>query len=121
MMSQRSFYLLALEQGQAEAETIPEAEAQDSAGATVHWVACPDLPGAYEEGPTPAAARERLIVLARRIIAEHRMRDDPLAPEIAVQAAAPPPRDDLLIVAVDAADIEEARRAPLLLIEQPEP
>jgi hypothetical protein len=101
--------------------TLETGEARDDAGASVAWAACPDLPGAYEEAPTADAARAALRDLARRIIAEHLVREDPLDPDI---AAAPTPaaeRPDLLVVAVGDEDIEEARRAPLLMIEQPEP
>lgn len=92
-------------------------------GAPVAWATCPALPGAYEEEATPAAARAALADLARRIIAEHLLRADPLGPEIAVtdRADAARERDDLLVVAVGEADIAEARSTPLLIVEQPEP
>lgn len=105
------YYRLALETG----------EARDDAGAPVAWAACPALPGAYEEAPTAAGARAALRDLARQIIAEHLVREDPLDPEIAVAATPAAERADLLVVALGDADIEEARRAPLLMIEQPEP
>jgi hypothetical protein len=96
-------------------------EAMDDAGRPVSWVACPALPGAYEEAASADAARERLATLARQIIAEHVARDDPLDPEIAVGDRPPPARDGLLVVPISDADVEEARNAPLLMIEQPEP
>ena len=96
-------------------------EAVDDAGRPVSWVACPALPGAYEEAPSADAARERLATLARQIIAEHVARDDPLDPEIAVGDRPLPARDGLLVVPISDADVEEARNAPLLMIEQPEP
>ncbi len=105
------YYSLRLETG----------EAVDDAGQPVTWIACPDLPGAYEEGASADAARERLVALARHIIAEHVAREDPLDPEIAVGDRPPPTSDDLLVVPISDADVEEARNAPLLTIEQPEP
>lgn len=105
------FYSLRVETG----------EAVDDAGRPVNWVACPALPGAYEEAASTEAARERLAALARRIIAEHVARDDPLDPEIAVGVRPPPARHDLLVVPLSDADVEEARNAPLLVVEQPEP
>lgn len=105
------YYRLALEMG----------EAPDDAGTPVVWAACPALPGAYEEAPTAAGARAALRDLARRIIAEHLMREDPLDDEIVAAATPAAERDDLLVVAVGDADIEEARNAPQLIIEQPEP
>ena len=105
------YYLLPIETG----------DAVDDAGHLVNWASCPAIPGAYEEAATPDAARERLASLARRIIAEHLVRDDPLDPDIAVGDHSPPPSDGLLAVAVTEADLEAARTAPLLTIEQPEP
>ena len=105
------YYLLTMEAG----ETL------DDDGQPVHWAACPALPGAYEEGPSAGSARERLVALARRIVAEHLMRDDPLDPEITVADHPVAARDDLLVVGVSDADVEQARRAPRLLVEQPEP
>ena len=96
-------------------------EAVDDTGRPVNWAACPALPGAYEEAASADAARERLVTLARHIIAEHVARDDPLDPEIAVGDRPPPARDTLLVVPISDADVEEARNAPLLTIEQPEP
>jgi hypothetical protein len=93
----------------------------DDAGRPVSWVACPALPGAYEEAASADAARERLAALARHINAEHGVRDDPPDPEIAVGDRPPPARDGLLVVPISDADVEEARNAPLLMIEQPEP
>lgn len=113
-MQATRYYHLALTTGQS----------VDDRGAPVAWAACEDLPGAYEEGPTSEAARRAVHDLVRRIIAEHIVRDDPLDPVITatthVEAdhAADPTR---LVVAVSAMDIEEARNAPLLYIEQPEP
>lgn len=105
------YYLLELESGAALSD----------AGVPVAWAACPALPGAYEEAPTPAEAREQLRRLARWIVAEHLMRDDPLDPDIVMSDGPQPARDDLLVLTVSDADIEEARRAPLLTIEAPEP
>jgi hypothetical protein len=45
------YYHLALETG----------DALSDEGAPVAWAACPDLPGAYEEAPTAAEARARLL------------------------------------------------------------
>jgi hypothetical protein len=105
------YYELAIETGEALGED----------GAPVAWAACPALPGAYEEAGTAVAARGELLTLVRRIIAEHLAREDPLDPEIGVAAAPGPERGGLLVVAVGEADIEEARRAPMLVVEQPEP
>ncbi|MDP9373813.1 MAG: hypothetical protein M3Q65_15440 [Chloroflexota bacterium] len=110
------YYHLALETG----------ETTDDAGGPVAWAACPALPGAYEEAPTLPAALDRLRDLTRRIIAEHLLRDDPLDPEIVVteRGGAAGERngaDGPLVVPVGDADVEEARAAPLLVIEQPEP
>lgn len=96
----------------------------DDDGAPVAWAACPDLPGAYEEAPTAEAARQALHDLARRILAEHLLRDDPLDPaikEVAREVAAPTDDPALLTIAVREGDLEAARNAPLLFIEQPEP
>ncbi len=100
---------------------IETGEAVDDAGRPVTWVACPTLPGAYEEAAGADAARERLATLARQIIAEHVAREDPLDPEITVGDRPPPARDGLLVDPISDADVEEARNAPLLMIEQPEP
>ena len=105
------YYELAIETGEALGED----------GAPVAWAACPALPGAYEEAGTAVAARGQLLTLARRIIAEHLAREDPLDPDIGVALAPSPERDGLLVVAVGEADVEEARRAPMLVVEQPEP
>ncbi len=105
------YYSLRLETG----------EAVDDTGRPVSWAACPALPGAYEEAASADAARERLATLVRHIIAEHVAREDPLDPEIAVGARPPATPDDLLVVPISDADIEQARNAPLLTIEQPEP
>ena len=105
------YYSLRLETG----------EAVDDGGRPVSWVACPALPGAYEEAANADAARERLATLARQIIAEHVAREDPLDPEIAVGDHPPSAGDGLLVVPISDADVEEARNAPLLMIEQPEP
>lgn len=95
-------------------------QAIDDAGNTVAWAACPDLPGAYDEAPTAAAARRALHDLARHIIAEHLVRADPLDPAIA-ETADPTDAPDSLTVAVRESDLETVRNAPLLYIEQPEP
>ena len=106
------YYHLALETG----------DALDDEGAPVSWATCPDLPGAYEEAPTAAEARARLHELARRIIAEHLMRDDPLDPAIVATPGPPPTASpETLAVAVTDADIETARATPMLVIEAPEP
>ncbi len=107
-----TYYHLALESG----DTL------DDDGAPVVWAACPDLPGAYEEAPTAAAARELLLALARRIIAEHVVREDPLDPAITVSATAPASdAATTLIVAVSDDDLKTAREAPMLVFEVPEP
>jgi hypothetical protein len=92
-------------------------------GASVAWAASPALPGAYAEAATSGAARAALADLSRRIIAEHLLRDDPLDPDIAITDHTGADRGgvDILVVAVGAADVEEARSTPLLVIEQPEP
>ena len=106
------YYHLALETG----------DALSDEGAPVAWAACPDLPGAYEEAPTAAEARERLLDIARRIVAEHLMRDDPLDPAITATDTLPTTDPgDTLIVAVTEDDIAAARAAPMLVIEVPEP
>lgn len=106
------YYQLALDTGTA----------QNDEGMLVAWVACPDLPGAYEEDTDEAAARDRLRDLARRIIAEHLVREDPL--DAAILTSAAPPEavaDSTLLVAVTDADLTAAREAPLLVFEVPEP
>lgn len=106
------YYHLALETG----DTLSDD------GAPVVWAACPDLPGAYEEAPTAAEARERLLTLARHILAEHLMRDDPLDPAIITTTTLPTTDPgDTLIVPITEADIAAARAAPMLVIEVPEP
>ena len=105
------YYCLALDEGAT----------TNDAGLGVRWAACPDLPGAYEEAADAAAAREAVRDLARRIIAEHLMRDDPLDPAIAVSDTAPDAATGVLVVAVTGADVAEARATPMLVIEQPEP
>ena len=107
-----TYYQLALETGTA----------HNDAGERVAWAACPDLPGAYEEADDEAAARDRLRDLARRIIAEHIVREDPLDAAILVSEDAPSPRTDTaLLVTVTEADLTAAREAPLLVFEVPEP
>jgi hypothetical protein len=107
-----SYYQLALETG----------DALSDEGAPVVWAACPDLPGAYEEAPTSAEARERLLALARHILAEHLMREDPLDPAITTIETLPTTDPgDALIVPITEADIAAARAAPMLVIEVPEP
>lgn len=106
--------------------TLQTGSAFDDSGGPVAWAACPALPGAYAEATTPPAAREELRALARRILAEHLMRDDPLDPEITIDYAAATALtgdhdQDLLVVAVSDADVEEVRQTPTLMIEQPEP
>ena len=114
-MPDTRFFRLALQTGQATADD----------GQSVAWAACEDLPGAYAEAPAPDEALRTLADLARRIIAEHLLRHDPLDPAIA--ATDHPGADQAirdgrhLTVAVRDADIKEARNAPLLFIEQPEP
>ncbi len=100
-------------------------QATDDDGRPVAWAACEDLPGAYAEAPAADEALRTLGELARRIIAEHLLRHDPLDP--AIVATDYPEADHVtrgarhLTVAVRDADIEEVRNAPLLFIEQPEP
>lgn len=105
------YYELPLETGQT----------RDDEGRPVTWVACPALPGAYEEAADPTTARARLRDLARRILAEHLLRDDPLDPAIARTEQPRAERDTLLRVAVSEADLVEAAAAPRLVVEQPEP
>ncbi len=102
---------------------VETGEAVDDAGRPVSWVACPALPGAYEEAASADAARERLATLARQIIAEHLLRDDALDPEIAVSEDASHVENGRgpLVVAVGDADLAEAHATPMLVIEQPEP
>ncbi len=107
-----SFFELAIETGIA----------QNDEGETVTWVACPDLPGAYEEAADEATARENLRDLVRRIIAEHLVREDPLDAAIIERGTPPDPLPPAtLLVAVTEADLTAAREAPLLVIEAPEP
>lgn len=96
-------------------------ETTDDAGLPVAWGTCPDLPGAYEEAPTPDEAVARLRTLARHIIAEHIVRADPLDPAIASSDAPMVDGADVLVVGLSDAEIEEVRALPLLSIEQPEP
>ena len=105
------FFLLTLETGRALGDD----------GEPTAWATCPNLPGAYEEGPTPDAALERLRALAHHIIAEHLVREDPLDPAIAVTSHPTPDQENRLVVGISDADIEAVRALPLLLIEQPEP
>lgn len=105
------YFLLALETGRALGDD----------GEPAAWATCPDLPGAYEEAPTPDEALARLRALARHIIAEHLVREDPLDPAIAVAATPPAADPGALVVTVSDADIEAVRALPLLMIEQPEP
>ncbi|HEY8598065.1 MAG TPA: hypothetical protein VIL85_06510 [Thermomicrobiales bacterium] len=106
------YYRLILETG----------DALDEDGAFVAWATCPDLPGAYEEAGDAATALERLRELARRIIAEHVVREDPLDPAIAVSITAPAiDAATMLLVAVSDDDLAAAREAPLLVFEAPEP
>jgi hypothetical protein len=102
---------------------IEAGEAAGDGGEPVSWAASPNLPGAYAEAATGAGARDALRVLTRRIIAEHLLRDDALDPEIAVSEDAPHAEDGrgTLVVEVGDADLAEARAAPMLVIEQPEP
>lgn len=105
------YYELPLEAGQT----------HDDAGSPVVWVACPALPGAYEEAADLATARARLRDLARRILAEHLLRDDPLDPAIVPAERPRAEREALLIVGVGDADLAAAAAAPRLVVEQPEP
>lgn len=107
-----TYYQLALQTGTARSDE----------GEPVSWAACPDLPGAYEEATDEAAARERLRELARRIIAEHIVREDPLDAAILASDDAPAALPDTaLLVTVTAADLAVARETPLLVFEVPEP
>ncbi len=107
-----TYYHLALALGTAESDE----------GVPVVWAACPDLPGAYEEAADETKARERLRDLARRIIAEHLVREDPLDAAIVASATPPDPIPaDTLLVAISDADLTAAREAPLLVFEVPEP
>lgn len=106
------YYLLNLETGDALADD----------GTPIAWATCPDLPGAYEEAGDEATALEQLCALARQIIAEHVVREDPLDPAITVSATAP--ASDVattLIVTVSDDDLTAAREAPMLVFEVPEP
>lgn len=102
---------------------IEMGEAVGDGGEPLAWAASPVLPGAYAEAATAAGARDTLQVLARRIIAEHLLRDDPLDPEIVVSEGAQPVLDGrtALVVAVGDADLAEVRATPMLVVEQPEP
>jgi hypothetical protein len=93
----------------------------DDDGQPVTWATCPDLPGAYEEAPTREEALERLAALARHIIAEHLVREDPLDPVIIVADAPLAADGDTLVLALSDEEIEQVRALPLLEIEQPEP
>ena len=106
------YYRLILETG----------DALDDEGAPVAWATCPDLPGAYEESSNAETALEQLRALARQIIAEHVVREDPLDPAITVSTTAPASDDaTTLIVTVSDADLTAAREAPMLVFEVPEP
>jgi len=106
------YYRLLLETGAALADD----------DAPVAWATCPDLPGAYEEARDAATALERLCALARQIIAEHVVREDPLDPAITVSATAPTiDAATTLLVAVSDDDLKTAREAPMLVFEVPEP
>ena len=96
-------------------------EMLDDDGQPVIWATCPDLPGAYEEAPTREEALERLATLARHIVAEHLVREDPLDPIIAVADAPLTAAGDTLVLTLSDEEIEEVRAMPLLDIEQPEP
>src|SRR5689334_22170846 len=100
---------------------VEQGETLSHTGAAVLWNACLLSPGAYEEAPTVAAAREQLRALAVHILAEHLLRDGPLDPAIAVTDTPPRTTVDLLGVPRSDADLEAVRQAPLLMIEQPEP
>jgi hypothetical protein len=106
------YYRLILETGAA----------LDDDGAPVAWATCPDLPGAYEEASAADTALEQLRTLARQIIAEHVVREDPLDPTITVSATAPASdAATTLIVAVSDDDLKTARESPMLVFEVPEP
>ncbi len=106
------YYRLILETGETLADD----------GTPVAWATCPDLPGAYEEAPDSAAALEQLRELARRIIAEHVVREDPLDPAITVSDTAPAiDAATTLLVAVSDDDLTAARETPMLVFEVPEP
>ncbi len=96
-------------------------EATDDTGAPVAWGTCPDLPGAYEEAPTPDDALVRLRALAQHIIAEHIVREDPLDPAIVCSDTPLAGGEDTLVIALSDEEIEEVRAMPLLYVEQPEP
>ncbi len=114
-MPNTHYFRLALQTGQA----------TDDDGRPVAWAACEDLPGAYAESRTADEALRTLADLARRIIAEHLLRHDPLDPAIVAtdhpEAGHGAHDARHLTVAVRDADIAEVRDAPLLFIEQPEP
>lgn len=114
-MPDARYFHLALQTGQT----------TDDDGRPVAWAACEALPGAYAEAPTGEEARRTLRDLARRIIAEHLVRHDPLDPAVVAgdrAGAGGIARDPArLVVAVGEADLEDARNTPLLVIEQPEP
>ena len=95
--------------------------ALDDDGEPTAWATCPDLPGAYEEAPTPDEARDRLRALARHIIAEHLLREDPLDPAVIAHVAPAEDGADRLAVAITDDDLAAIRAMPLLAIEQPEP
>lgn len=105
------YFSLALEAGRALGDD----------GEPTAWATCPDLPGAYEEAPTPDEALDRLRALARHIIAEHILRDDPLDPAIVAQTTTAQDGADRLAVAITDDDLEAVRAMPLLELEQPEP
>ena len=106
------YYRLILETG----------DALDDEGTPVAWATCPDLPGAYEEASNAEMALEQLRALARQIIAEHVVREDPLDPAITVSATAPAHDDaTTLVVTVSDDDLTAAREAPMLVFEVPEP
>lgn len=106
------YYRLLLETGEALADD----------GTPIAWATCPDLPGAYEEARDAATALERLRALARQIIAEHVVREDPLDPAITVSTTAPASdAATTLIVAVSDDDLITARETPMLVFEVPEP
>jgi hypothetical protein len=106
------YYRLILETGDALADD----------GTPVAWATCPDLPGAYEEASNVETACEQLCALARQIIAEHVVREDPLDPAITVSTTAPAgDTATTLIVTVRDDDLTAAREAPMLVFEVPEP
>lgn len=105
-------YQLALETGTTIADS----------GRPVTWAACPDLPGAYEEGANLRTTLTQLRLLVRQILAEHLERADPLDPAILSlpQLPATAPAATLLVTVTEA-DRTTARLAPQLVIDVPDP